>query len=356
MDTLDVTAGRVLIIDDNPSNVALLERMLDSAGYKSVLGVTDPRDALDLYLSFRPQLILLDILMPHLNGFQLMRQFREAACDDYLPILVLTALTDKATRVRALDLGAKDFLSKPLDQTEALARIRNILEVSILHQRALETNKTLDGLVRERTRELQETRLEIIRRLGMAAEFKDNETGDHIIRMSKVSQLLALSMGLSEEESELILQASPMHDVGKIGIPDHILLKPGKLDEEEWEIMKRHAEIGFKLLNGHASQIMLMAREIAYTHHEWWDGTGYPRGLRGEEIPMTGRICALADTFDALTSRRPYKKAWKVEDAVAEILRQRGTHFQPELVDCFLDNLAEILKITFEDGNHGTKE
>jgi putative two-component system response regulator len=203
----------------------------------------------------------------------------------------------------------------------------------------------LEQKVRERTRELEETRMEIIRRLGRAAEYRDNETGLHIIRMSKFSQILGQATGMSDQDSGMLLNASPMHDIGKIGIPDSILLKPGKLDADEWEIMKTHSSIGAKILSGHPSELMQMAREIALTHHEKWDGSGYPGGLSGEEIPLSGRIVALADVFDALTSERPYKKAWAVDDAVSFIKENSGKHFDPTLVELFIDRLDEIIEV-----------
>jgi putative two-component system response regulator len=274
-----------------------------------------------------------------------MERLNEIESETYAPVLVLTAQNDNETKIKALKSGAKDFLTKPFDQHEVLLRIGNMLEVRLLHNQQRDLNRMLDEKVKERTQELNDTRLEIIRRLGRAAEFRDNETGFHIIRMSKFSQMMALEAGLSEKMAELILNASPMHDIGKIGIPDRILLKPGKLDRDEWEIMKTHSAIGAEILSGHDSDLMNMAREIAMTHHEKWDGNGYPNNLRGEDIPMVGRIVAVADVFDALTSERPYKKAWPVDEAVAEINRSSGSHFDPELVDIFNKVLPQILDV-----------
>ncbi|MES9857125.1 MAG: HD domain-containing phosphohydrolase [Sedimenticola sp.] len=349
---LDIKSGRLLIVDDNQANVTLLERMLAADGYHSVISTTDPRDACDLFLSFEPDLVILDLRMPHLDGFEVMERLKASHSSDYLPVLILTAQTDKETRLRALAAGAKDFIAKPLDRTEALVRISNMLEVNLLHRRALDINKILEQRVWERTRELRETQLEIIRRLGRAAEYKDKETGDHIIRMSKISQLLGSATGMSRDEAELLLHASPMHDIGKIGIPDSILLKQGRLDEAEWTLMKRHTTIGYKMLEGHPSPIMETAKVIAYTHHEQWDGSGYPQGLKREEIPLAGQICALADVFDALTSTRPYKQAWSIGDAVATIEQQRGSHFAPALVDCFHSNLNEIIALIGENHSY----
>jgi putative two-component system response regulator len=223
--------------------------------------------------------------------------------------------------------------------------MRNIIEVRLLHQALRRQNNLLETEVRRRTQELHETRLEIVRRLGRAVEYRDNETGLHVIRMSHYAASLGRVIGMSPSECDMLLNSCPMHDIGKIGIPDHILLKPTQLDSDEWVIMQSHTTIGAELLAGHHSGLMHMAYQTALTHHEKWDGSGYPRGLRGEAIPLVGRITAICDVFDALTSERPYKRAWPVEDAVAEIRNRRGTHFDPELVDRFDTILPEILDI-----------
>ena len=337
--------GRILIVDDKQENVLLLEDVLNKAGYKSILSTSDPRDVLDLFVSFQPDLVLLDINMPHMSGFEVMEQIKEVFQSDYLPVLVLTAYHDRETRLHALQLGARDFISKPFDNDEVLCRIRNLLEVTLAHREIKNHNTLLDHEVELKTRELHETRLEIIRRLGLAAEFKDRETANHIIRMSKICKILGEAHGMSKVEGELILNASPMHDVGKIGIPDQILMKPDKLDPDEWETMKGHPEIGYRLLDGHSSEIMQAAKEIALTHHEKWDGSGYPRGTAGEEIPLMGRICAIADVFDALTSTRPYKKPWSMEDATNEIEKYKGAHFDPKLVETFMGVKEHIYAI-----------
>jgi len=337
--------ANILIVDDQEMNVRLLEKILENAGYTHITCTTESRDVEKLYQENDFDLLLLDIRMPHMDGFAVMEKLNTIEKDSYVPVLVLTAQNDQETRLHALELGAKDFLTKPFDQTEVLLRINNLLEVRLLHQQQLNQNRVLDERVKERTRELNETRLEVIRRLGRAAEFRDNETGYHIIRMSKFSQIIAVNHGLSTDQAELILNASPMHDIGKIGIPDQILLKPGKLDKQEWEIMKTHAAIGADILSGHNSELMNMASEIAMNHHEKFDGSGYPYGLVGEDIPITARIVAISDVFDALTSVRPYKKAWPVEEAVAEIHNCAGKHFDPALVDTFDKSLPEILDV-----------
>ncbi|MDP6065630.1 MAG: response regulator, partial [Alphaproteobacteria bacterium] len=308
----------------------------------------DPTQVATLFREWNFDLILLDIRMPKMDGFEVMAKLAELVADDYLPILVLTAQTDSETRMRALREGAKDFLNKPLDQEEVLNRIRNMLEVRGLYNERGRQAEILEAKVRMRTVELEETRLQIIHRLGRATEYRDNETGMHIIRISKGCRLLALAAGLDEGRAEMILQASPMHDVGKIGIPDSILLKPGRLDAQEWEIMRRHPEIGAEIIGQHDSKSMRMARSIALSHHEKWDGSGYPKGLAGGDIPIEGRICALADVFDALTSERPYKKAWPIEQARAYVVDNAGVHFDSELVPVFSRVLPDILAIRDE--------
>jgi putative two-component system response regulator len=337
--------ARILIVDDQPANLLLLEKMLKLEGYANLTVLSDPRQVEPAYRQQPFDLILLDLNMPHLDGFQVMARLQQIEQHSYLPILVLTAQSDSATKLRALEAGAKDFVSKPFDRVEVMSRIRNMLEVRLLHNQLCDQNSILEEKVRERTRELHDTRLEVIRRLGRAAEYRDNETGLHIIRMSQFSERLGRMVGMSEEEGDMLLNASPMHDIGKIGIPDRILLKPGKLDPDEWETMKTHAAIGAEILSGHHSPLMEMARVIALTHHEKWDGTGYPNALKGEDIPLVGRITALCDVFDALTTERPYKKAWTVEDATAYIRDNRGKHFDPALVDAFDQILPDVLAI-----------
>jgi putative two-component system response regulator len=339
----NIFLANILIVDDQSPNVTLLEKMLKHAGYKNVMGTTDSRQAVNLYVEHDVDLLLLDIRMPYMDGFDVMSKLQEIVSDDYLPILVLTAELAAETKAKALQNGAKDFLTKPFDQLEVLQRIHNILEVRLLHKHVIQQNHNLEAVVKKRTEELEESRFEIIQRLGRAAEYKDNETGNHILRMSKYCQLLAVASGFTEHEADMILNASPMHDVGKIGIPDYVLLKPGKLDPEEWEIMKTHVTIGADLLSGSVSPLMVMARNIALHHHEKWDGSGYPSGLKGKNITIEARICALCDVFDALTSVRPYKKAWPVEDAMAYIKEQKGKHFDPDLVDLFETILADVI-------------
>jgi len=337
--------ARILIIDDNQSNVDLLKDILATQGYTSLLGLTDSRRAKDLYLAYNPELVLLDINMPHFDGFQLLEQFKEVEENAYVPVLVLTALQDDKTRIKALETGAQDFLTKPFNKLETLTRIHNLLTVRLLHNQVRDQNIILEKKVQERTIELQESRLEIIHRLGRAAEYKDNETGAHIIRLSKMSSLLGRLAGMTEEQTELLLNTSPMHDIGKIGVPDSILLKPGKLNAEEWEVMKRHTTIGADLLDSPGSELMKSAQEIALTHHEKWDGSGYPQGKKGEEIPFEGRIVGITDVFDALTSKRPYKDPYPIDKTLSIIKEERGRHFDPDLTDLFIKNIDAFVVI-----------
>lgn len=344
LDEKTIKEAKILIVDDQPANVTLIEKMLDIDGYINVISTTDPTQVEAIYLEQNSDLILLDLNMPEMDGYQVLAKIREVD-PDYPPIIVLTAQSDRESRIKALDLGARDFLAKPFDRVELMTRIRNMLEVRIMTTAMKNQNIVLDGMVKERTQELNDTRLEVIRRLGRAAEYRDDMTGFHIIRMSRYSQLLGLASGMDEAETEMLLNASPMHDIGKIGIPDSVLMKPGKLEPDEWKIMQTHVDIGVEILSGSSSALMDMAAEIAQNHHEKWDGSGYPRGLSGEDIPLTGRVVAIADVFDALTTERPYKKAWPIEEAVEFLKEQSNKHFEPRLVEIFLEILPDILAV-----------
>ena len=340
--------SKILIVDDEQANIALLEDVLENEGYTFFKSTQDSRKALDIYKEMCPDLVLLDLNMPYLDGFQVIEQLKEFEKDSYAPILVLTAQSDRNTRLRALSAGARDYIEKPFDITEVTQRISNMLEIRLLHNQVRDQNLILEEKIRERTHELEETRREAILRLGRAAEYRDNETGMHVIRMSRLSAKLAKEIGLSDDECQLILQASPMHDVGKIGVPDQILLKPGKLNEEEWAIMKKHPEIGAEILSGSHSSVMQLAETISLTHQERWDGSGYPNNLKGEEIPLSGRIVAICDVFDALTSKRYYKEAFSVEKAMEIIEQGSGKDFEPYLVDTFKKVLPEMIRIVKE--------
>jgi putative two-component system response regulator len=327
--------ARILIIDDEPTNLELLRRLLERAGFSRIQTTSDPRDAVNLYVDFRPDLILLDLHMPHLDGLAVMDQLNQITEATYLPVLILTGDVSPEARRDALSRGAKDFVHKPFSSDEVLLRIGTLLETRFLYLQIQSQNQMLEAKVRERTRELESAQIEIIERLAKAAEFRDDNTGQHTERVGQMAALIAKQMGLPEAQVSLIRRAAPLHDVGKIGIPDSILLKFGKLTDEEFGLVKTHTTIGARILSGSRFPILRLAEEIAFSHHERWDGDGYA-GLPRDSIPLAGRVVAVADVFDALTHQRPYKEAWTVAEAVAEIDRQRGRQFDPALVDAFL--------------------
>lgn len=340
--------SKILIVDDEPVNVLLLEQMLAGVGYENVISTSDPREVLGLHLAEGFDLILLDMRMPHMSGVDVINALSVPEKENFVPILVLTAQTDDSTRNDALAAGAMDFLTKPFKHWEVLLRINNMLKTRAFYKAQRFRADDLEEKVRERTKEVRENQLKIVQRLGRAGEFRDNETGAHVLRMSKSCQLLALAAGLDEQHAEQILFASPMHDVGKIGIPDHILLKPGKLTFDEFEIMKTHTDIGGEIIGDHTSELLTLARQIALCHHEKWDGSGYPLGTSGEDIPIESRIAAICDVFDALTSERPYKDAWPLEKAINLITEQSGKQFDPQLITVFLTIVPKIEQLRDE--------
>ncbi|MBA3641848.1 MAG: response regulator [Acidobacteria bacterium] len=329
------TKARILIIDDEATNVEVLRRVLERSGFTRVQTTTDPRNARKMYLDFRPDLILLDLHMPHVDGLAVMDELNQIAEATYLPILILTGDVSPEARRDALSRGAKDFVHKPFSTDEVLLRIGTLLETRFLYLQIQNQNQMLEAKVRERTRELEGAQFEIIERLAKAAEFRDDSTGQHTARVGQMAALMAKHIGLPESQVSLIRRAAPLHDVGKIGIPDSILLKPGKLSSDEFALVKTHTTIGARILSGSRFPILRLAEEIAFSHHERWDGDGYAR-IAGDSIPLPGRIVAIADVFDALTHRRPYKDAWPVDEAIAEIEQQRGRQFEPRLVEAFL--------------------
>ena len=338
--------AKILIVDDEPTSVRLLTKILTDAGYTNIKSTRDPKKVEKLYVDFEPDLLVLDLHMPHMEGFKIMDQLKKVhKDDDYLPILVISQERSRVIQFSALEAGAKDFLVKPYDSIEVLLRIRNFLEIRMLHQKMSEQNLVLEKKIQERTEQLYQTQKDVIELLSRAVEYRDSETGMHTMRMSLYAFHLAEAVGLSPIECEIMSTASSLHDVGKIGIPDSILQKPGKLTPEEWTIMKTHTTIGSDLLAGSDSKYLDLGQKIALTHHEKWDGSGYPNGLKGEKIPLAGRICGLCDVFDALTSKRPYKKAWPADEALEEIKRGSGSHFDPAVVDCFFRILPQIRKI-----------
>jgi putative two-component system response regulator len=327
--------ARILVVDDEDANIEILKRILLYAGFTRVECTNDSREAAAKYVEHRPDLILLDLHMPHLDGLEVMDQLNEIAEASYLPILILSGDLTPEARRDALSRGAKDFVNKPFQQEELLLRIKTLLETRFLYIQIQSQNQLLEAKVRERTRELVEAQIEIIERLAVAAEFRDDNTGQHTHRVGQMSALLAKQLGLTDAQVSLIRRAAELHDVGKIGVPDTILMKMGKLTPEEFEIVKTHTVIGARILSGGKFPLLRLAEEIAFSHHERWDGDGYAR-IRGVDVPLAGRIVAVADVFDALTQQRPYKPAWPVGEAIGEIDRQRGRQFDPGVVDAFL--------------------
>lgn len=330
-------AARILIVDDQQANVRLLESILGQAGYTDLVSTTDAREAERLFEAAPPDLVLLDLHMPHLDGIALLQRLRaRMPADGYLPVLVLTADLTRQARERALGLGASDFLTKPFDPIEVLLRIENFLRTRRLHQALARQNEVLEQRVRERTLELEETQLEILDRLASAAEFRDDATGQHTRRVGALAGRLARGLGLPDPFVRLIERTAPLHDVGKIAVPDPILLKPGPLAPTELAIMQRHTTVGARLLSGGRFPLMRMAEEIAWTHHERWDGRGYPRGLAGEAIPLAGRIVAVADAYDAITSDRPYRPARTRAEARRLLTEGAGGQWDPAVVHVLL--------------------
>jgi len=350
-------AARILIVDDEPANVLLLQRILKGAGYSALFSATNGDEALAFCHSQAPDLLLLDLMMPECDGFGVLGEIAPLFVENYLPVLVLTADVSPDAKRRALGAGAKDFLTKPFDATEVLLRVQNLLETRLLTLQLRDQNQHLEARVQERTEELQssnqklelfnaqlqtsklaleESQIEVLQRLAQAAELRDDDTGQHTRRVGEMAARLAHALDLPAEQVEIIRQAAPLHDVGKIGISDTILLKPARLTPEEFGVMKTHTSIGAILLASGQTPVVRAAESIALTHHERFDGNGYPNGLRGEEIPLEGRILSVVDVFDALTHERPYKNAWPVEEAVAEIEKGSGTQFDPRVVEAFL--------------------
>lgn len=323
------------MVDDEQPNVDAVLRILRRAGFHQVEGTTDPRTVMERMALRPPDLLLLDLRMPHMDGFDILDRVRSTISpDQYFPVLVLTGDLSREVRERALSAGARDFLTKPFDITEVLLRIRNLLETRILYLQLRDYNQTLEERVAARTRELADAQIEILTRLARAAEYRDDITGHHADRVGALSALLAREMDRPPDEVRLLRWAATLHDVGKIGIPDAILQKPGPLTEAEYNLMKAHIRIGDRILGGSGFPLLRMAAEIALHHHEKWDGSGY-QGLAGEEIPLVGRIVAVADVYDSLTHKRPYKGASSHREAVDEIGRCRGAHFDPAVVDAF---------------------
>jgi len=334
-----------LIVDDVPENIDVLNSILKD-DYQVKVALNGERTLKIANSDSPPDLILLDIMMPGMDGYEVCRQLKSNLSTRKIPVVFVTAKGEVEDETKGFGLGAIDYITKPVSPPIVKARVET-------HLALFDQNRELERKVQDRTAELNETRLQIIQRLGRAAEFKDNETGLHIIRMSYYTHLIAQSAGLSEDHVDILFNAAPMHDVGKIGIPDKILLKPGKLDADEWEIMKQHTTIGAEIIGNHGSELLQLARLIALTHHEKWNGQGYPEGISGEDIPIEGRIVAIADVFDALTNERPYKSAWSIEDACDLIDNEARKHFDPKLTKAFCGVLPEIVEVKekYAEGN-----
>ena len=346
-DDLDsrIRAARILVVDDNPDQLDLMEVMLRKHRYTHVELTSDPTGVASSYAVARYDLILLDMEMPVLNGVDVMRQLKGVLKGEFMPVIVLTAHEGAEVRLQALKEGARDYISKPFVDDEFAHRIRNHLEVRMLYRERERQNEILEQKVAERTRELKETQTDILRRLAKAGEFRDTDTGNHVTRVSHSCRALAQAASINAHLTEMIYMASPLHDIGKIGVPDHILLKKGRLNDEELVIMRQHVDYGVEMLGNHPAPLLQVACSIAQNHHEKWDGSGYPQGLAGEAIPVEARIVAICDVFDALTSIRPYKVAWSVESAIGFLQENAGGHFDPNLVTLFVEILPEIRSI-----------
>jgi len=351
---------RILVVDDEMQTRELFASMLDSFGYSAEVA----RDGIEALakLSLDIDLVLLDAIMPVLDGFEVVRRIREGTIYNDIPIVMVTGLASKEDRLRAAEVGANDFIVKPVDMTELRIRTASLLKMKEAQDAIKRHKAELEERVERKTaalrlaldemaeakRAIHQAYMDTIHRLALVAEFKDMDTAAHVQRMSGYCAILARALDLPSRQVDTILKASTMHDVGKIGIPDAILLKPGKLTDKEWEIMKQHTVIGARILSGSSSELLQMGEVIALSHHEKWDGSGYPNGLAGENIPLVGRICAVADVFDALTSVRPYKKAFSNEESLKIMREARGLHFDPHIFDLFIENFDRVLTIQKE--------
>jgi putative two-component system response regulator len=324
--------ARILVIDDQEQNIRLLTRILEKDGYEEVRSTSNSAEALGIYKEFKPDLVLLDVHMREKDGFEVLQEIVAHNANTHVPVLMITADDSAAVKHRALALGAKDFIGKPFDSGEVLLRIRNLLETQLLYERLRNQNADLEKKVVERTRELEQSQLEVLERLAVAVEFRDDDTGNHTKRVAEVSAMLGQTIGLEAPTIELIRRAAPLHDIGKVGIPDSILLKAGPLTGEEFELMKMHTVIGSRMLSKGRSELVRFSQRIARSHHEWWDGSGYPDRVSGQSIPLEARIVAVADFLDALTHERPYRPAWGIDETLAEIRRRSGSHFDPTIV------------------------
>ena len=340
--------GIVLIVDDDKLNLTTIGDALLSFGYE-VLKASNGKDALNIAIGSKPDVILLDIVMPGMDGYTVCRSLRESDITKYIPVVMLTVLNDTESRYKGLEAGAIDFLNKPPDMVELNIRLKNVIQLKEYHDFLKNYNELLKNTVDQKTRELRESYIDTIYRLTLAAEYKEKGIASHLKRVSHYATLLAKHLGLPAKEAETMLYASPMHDIGKIGIPDEILLKPSELLPEEFEVMKKHTIIGEKILSGSGSEYMKSGTKFAIHHHEHWDGTGYPYGLRGEEISIAGRIMLIIDRYDALCSSRPYKAEIDHETSVKILIHGHKktipAHYDPRVLEAFKDNLKEFKRI-----------
>jgi putative two-component system response regulator len=362
--------AKILIVDDEPINVKVCQKYLHELGYKRCIGLTDSTRTIAVLLEERPDVVILDVMMPIVSGVDILKLIRKHDELQHLPVLILTASSDRTTKLTVLNLGATDFLTKPIDPSEMAPRVRNVLSVKRYHDALRDHAKALEEAVRQRTADLEASRLDVIHCLARAVEYRDDHTGRHVERVGRYAGLIAQTLGLDANTVAMIEQASQLHDVGKIGVPDEILLKPGKLTPEEfermqkhtlfgrkiveqmserdWEKLRQHVQIGARILEAPRSPLLVMAAEIALTHHERWDGSGYPLGLAGEDIPLAGRITAVADVFDALSSHRPYKPAYPIDKCFGILRAESGSHFDPKIVDAFLSQREQVLRTQLE--------
>lgn len=362
---------RILIVDDTVDNLVFLKHLFSRKGFSNITMIEDSRQVLPQVEEQEPDVILLDLMMPHLDGFEILKLLDEKLDESvFLPVVVLTADTNNETRQRSLNEGAIDFLTKPLDAIEVLQRVKNYLKMRYLSKQQKSYSLELEVAVLDRTEELKksyqslrvtnealdQSNIEIVNRLAKAAEYRDDDTGQHTFRVGKLSSLVAAKLDMSQDFTELIEKAARLHDLGKIGIPDSILLKPSKLTDDEFAEMKKHTEIGAKILSGGKSPLLQMAEKIALSHHEHWDGKGYPNGLVGTDISIEARIVAVIDVFDALVHARPYKKAWPQEEAIAYLLEQKAKQFDPSVIQAFSEVIEEMSNELTENESEFVKE
>ncbi|HYO24308.1 MAG TPA: HD domain-containing phosphohydrolase [Lacipirellulaceae bacterium] len=362
-----VKPAKLMVVDDEPTNVKLVQRFLELDGYQRFVTTTDARRALRMARDERPDCILLDLMMPHVSGLEILDELRADPELAHIPVIFLTAVTDGATRRDALERGATDFLNKPIDPYELAPRVANVVAAKTYQDQILGHSRILEQAVRERTSDLERAHREVAYCLARAAEYRDNDTGFHVLRVGRYARLIGEELGMTGDQLDLLEHAAQLHDVGKIGVPDAVLLKPDRLTEEEFSLMKKHcgfgkrilrqcseeeeqqlrthSEVGAKILDGAASPLLVLARKIALSHHEWYDGGGYPLGLKGEDIPLEGRITAIADVFDALSSRRCYKEAMPVDRCFEIMEKERGTHFDPTVFDAFMRRRQDVVGV-----------